>query len=92
MNAVERSRDVSLQNASDLSAGPAFCSAPIDVGAGLGLAAHPGQRDGVERAVERAVRASVESVAADCGHFERFEPMSALSDRVMPAAHVASAR
>ena len=52
--------DVAFQAAHDLACGEAFCSPPPDVVAGLGVAAHPGQHDLVERSVGVPVSAMIQ--------------------------------
>ena len=59
---VEFPGDVPLEAAADFPGGLSFGGAPGDVGAGAGAAAHPGQRDGVDGAVQRPVAATVEPV------------------------------
>ena len=59
---VELAGDVALEAAADLTGGLSLGGAPGDVGAGPGAAAHPGQRDGVNGAVQGPVPAAVEPV------------------------------
>jgi hypothetical protein len=60
--AVELAGDVSLETAADFSWGLALGGAPGDVGAGPCASAYPGQRDGVDGAVQGPVAAAVEPV------------------------------
>jgi hypothetical protein len=60
---VDAACDVSFEAASDLSAGSAFGEASGGVGLGFGMAAEPGQGDGVQGPVELTVAAAVEPVA-----------------------------
>jgi hypothetical protein len=62
MSAVAAERTRLVEAAADFPGGLAFGGAPGDVGAGAGAAAHPGQRDGVDGAVEGPVCAAVEPV------------------------------
>lgn len=63
--------DVALEAAADLLGGLALGESSVDVGAGLGVGADPGQDDGVERPVELAVATPIElapdRVAEDAG-------------------------
>src|SRR5690242_3707474 len=61
--AVELAGDVALEASFDLAVGLALGSAAFGVGAGVGIVAQPGQRDGVQGAVELAVAGPVEAVA-----------------------------
>src|SRR5690349_14350277 len=63
--AVELSGDVALEGAADLAARLAFCGAAFDVGAGAWAVTHADDRDGVDRAVQCAVGAAVESMTGD---------------------------
>ena len=58
----ELAGDVALEAAPDLAVGSSFASPPVGVGAGCGVGAEPGERDGVEGPVELAVAGSVEAV------------------------------
>src|SRR5437762_13481696 len=55
---VELAGDVALEAAADLPHGLSLGGAPGDVGTGPGAAAHPDQRDGVDRAVKSPVAAT----------------------------------
>jgi hypothetical protein len=59
---VEFAGNVSLEAAADFPGGLSLGGAPGDVGAGAGAAAHPGDCDGVDGAVQRPVAAAVEPV------------------------------
>jgi hypothetical protein len=59
---VEFAGNVSLEAAADFPGGLSLGGAPGDVGAGAGAAADPGDRDGVDGAVQRPVAAAVEPV------------------------------
>jgi hypothetical protein len=60
---VELAGDVALEAAADLAWGLAFGGAAVDVGAGSGAVADPGQGDGVDDAVECPVAAGSEQPA-----------------------------
>lgn len=60
---VDLAGGVSLEAASDLAAGLALGGAPLDVGTGLDIVAHPGQDDGVQRPVQSSVAAAIEPVS-----------------------------
>jgi len=60
---VDAACDVSFEAAADLAGGLAFGEAAGGVGLGFGVAAEPGQGDGVQGPVELAVAAAVEPVA-----------------------------
>src|SRR5262245_31776663 len=62
---VDLAGDVPLEAADDLLLGQAFFGAPVDVGAGGRVGAHPGDDDPVEGVVGLAVAAGVEPVAGD---------------------------
>jgi hypothetical protein len=42
---VDLAGDIALETADDLCLGQALCGAPLDVGAGRGVGAHPGDHD-----------------------------------------------
>lgn len=54
--------DMTLEAAPDLLVRLALGQAPVDVGPGFWVGAHPGEHDRVERPVEPAVPAAVEPV------------------------------
>jgi len=56
--------DVALEDAADLSGGSAFGLSALGVGLGVRVAAEPGARDDVERAVQLPVAVSVEAMPA----------------------------
>src|ERR671919_758087 len=62
---VELAGDVALDAAANLPWGLSLGGASLDVGAGAGTAADPGQRDGVDGAVQCPVTAAVESMSDD---------------------------
>ena len=62
-SSVEPAGEGSLETASDVAMGLALRGAFGVVGAGLGVAAHAGDRDGVKGPVEVSVAATVESVS-----------------------------
>ena len=70
---VEASGECAFEGAADVAVGLAFGGASGLVGAGFWVAAHPGDGDGVQGAVEVAVAAAVESVtgALAAAGFER---------------------
>src|SRR5919112_4144292 len=62
---VEFAGDVALEAATDLARGLSLGGASLDVRPGPGTAADPGQRDGVDGAVQRSVAAAVEPMPDD---------------------------
>lgn len=54
--------DIALEAAPDLLCRFALGLAPVDVGSGFWVGAHPGEHDRVERSIEPAVPAAVEPV------------------------------
>src|SRR5215471_13695830 len=60
---VDLAGDVPLEAADDLLLGQAFFAAPVDVGAGGRVGAHPGDDDPVEGVVSLPVAAGVEPIS-----------------------------
>lgn len=56
--------DVTFQAPHDLFGRAALRSAARDVGAGVGICAHPDENDGVQRTVQASVATAVKPVAA----------------------------
>src|SRR6266702_3278378 len=63
--AVDLAGNVTLQAADDLLLGQALFGAPLDVGAGGGTGAHPGDDDPPQGVAGLAVAAGIEAVPAD---------------------------
>ena len=59
---VDLTSEVSLEAATDLSEGAAFCGAAFDVGAGAGVHSHAGDDGHVEGPVQAAITASIDAV------------------------------
>jgi hypothetical protein len=70
---VDLAGDVSLEAADGFAAGFAFGDAAVEVVAGAGVPAQPGQGDAVERGVGLPVAAAIESATAGFarGRFQR---------------------